>query len=86
VQLACYAHARAASAAAFVTLDGDKVLAVAPPHDIGELAQLNIMRLATVFGQMRAGAALPANGIDAVCAYCEMQGLCRKGEWESAHG
>jgi ATP-dependent helicase/nuclease subunit B len=86
VQLACYAHARAASAAAFVTLDGDKVLAVAPPHDIGELAQLNIVRLATVFGQMRAGAALPANGIDAVCAYCEMQGLCRKGEWESAHG
>jgi len=86
VQLACYAHARAASAAAFVSLEGDKVVAVAPPHEIGELAQLNIVRLGTVFGQMRKSDALPANGIDAVCVYCEMQGLCRKAEWESAHG
>ena len=86
VQLACYAYAREASAAAFVSLEGDKVLAVAPPHDIGELAQLNIARLGTVFEQMRKGDALPANGIDTVCAYCEMQGLCRRGDWENAHG
>ena len=86
VQLACYAYARDASAAAFVSLEGDKVLAVAPPHDVAELAQLNIARLGTVFEQMRAGTALPANGVDTVCAYCEMQGLCRKAEWENAHG
>lgn len=86
VQLACYAYARDASAAAFVSLEGDKVLAVAPPHDVGELVQLNITRLGTVFGQMRDGTALPANGVDAVCTYCEMQGLCRKAEWENAHG
>jgi ATP-dependent helicase/nuclease subunit B len=86
VQLACYAYARAASAAAFVSLDGDKVLAVAPPHDVGELAQLNIARLAAVFEQMRKGDALPANGIDAVCAYCEMQGLCRRGDWDERSG
>ena len=86
VQLACYAHARAASAAAFVSLEGDKVLAVAPPHDVAELVQLNIARLGTVFEQMHAGAALPANGVDTACAYCEMQGLCRKAEWENAHG
>jgi len=86
VQLACYAYAKDASAAAFVSLEGDKVLAVAPPHDVGELAQLNIARLGTVFGQMRAGTTLPANGVHAVCTYCEMQGLCRKAEWENAHG
>ncbi|MGA9666128.1 MAG: PD-(D/E)XK nuclease family protein [Gallionella sp.] len=83
VQLACYAYARAASAAAFVSLEGDKVAAVAPPQDMSELASLNIARLQTVFEQMRAGAALPANGTDAVCAYCEMQGLCRKSDWNS---
>lgn len=86
VQLACYGYARAASAAAFVSLEGDKVLAIAPPHDVAELAQLNIARLGTVFEQMRSGTALPANGIETACAYCEMQGLCRKAEWESAHG
>ena len=86
VQLACYAYARAASDAAFVGLEGDRVIAVAPPNDVGELARLNIARLGKVFEQMRAGTTLPANGIDTVCAYCEMQGLCRKAEWESAHG
>jgi ATP-dependent helicase/nuclease subunit B len=81
VQLACYAYARGAGAAAFVSLEGDKVVAVAPPHDVAELAQLNIARLGTVFDQMRAVTPLPANGIDTVCTYCEMQGLCRKGAW-----
>lgn len=27
------------------------------------------------------GAALPANGIEKVCVYCEVRGLCRKGGW-----
>jgi ATP-dependent helicase/nuclease subunit B len=27
------------------------------------------------------GAALPANGIEKVCVYCEVRGLCRKGAW-----
>ncbi|HYC43291.1 MAG TPA: PD-(D/E)XK nuclease family protein [Noviherbaspirillum sp.] len=27
------------------------------------------------------GAALPANGIEKVCIYCEVRGLCRKGAW-----
>ncbi|MEB0135806.1 PD-(D/E)XK nuclease family protein [Actimicrobium sp. CCC2.4] len=27
------------------------------------------------------GAALPANGIDTVCQYCDVRGLCRKGAW-----
>ncbi|WP_420475902.1 PD-(D/E)XK nuclease family protein [Noviherbaspirillum sp. ST9] len=27
------------------------------------------------------GASLPANGIEKVCVYCEVRGLCRKGAW-----
>ena len=27
------------------------------------------------------GAALPANGVETICQYCEVRGLCRKGAW-----
>ncbi len=82
VQLACYAHVQAAGTAAFVSLEDDTVLAVAPPDDIRDLAQFNIERLRTVFEEMREGAGLPAHGAEQICAYCEMRGLCRRGEWE----
>ena len=86
VQLACYAYDLHASEAAFVALDGGKVDAVTPPQDIGELAQLNIERLKNVFERMHQDAAMPANGAESVCGYCEMRGLCRHGQWEDAHG
>ena len=86
VQLACYAMANHAAAAAFVSLENTEVLAVAPPHNIAELAQLNIERLRTVFVQMRNGATLPAHGAETACSYCEMNGLCRRGEWEAVSG
>lgn len=37
-----------------------------------------------IAGNMRAikrGAPLPSNGIESVCQYCEVRGLCRKGAW-----
>ena len=83
VQLACYAYVYEADEAAFISIEKDKVVAVAPPHDLPQLAQENIDRLLAVFAQMRGGAALPAHGVDEACAYCEMRGLCRKSEWES---
>jgi len=86
VQLSCYAMVSGAGEAAFVSLESDKVLAVSPPHDIAELAQLDIARLRTLFVQMRSGAALPAHGAEPVCTYCEMNGLCRRGDWEPDHG
>ena len=82
VQLACYAQAAKANAAAFVSLDGDAVQAVEPAEEMACLAQLNMERLKTIFAQMRSGAALPAQGAEKVCSYCEMKGLCRRGEWE----
>jgi ATP-dependent helicase/nuclease subunit B len=38
-------------------------------------------RLPQLLGAIAAGAALRANGVDAVCQYCEARGLCRKGMW-----
>ncbi|MBZ0067246.1 MAG: PD-(D/E)XK nuclease family protein, partial [Thiobacillus sp.] len=38
-------------------------------------------RLPELLGAIAAGEALKANGVDAVCQYCEARGLCRKGMW-----
>ncbi|MGC2165379.1 MAG: PD-(D/E)XK nuclease family protein [Gallionella sp.] len=81
VQLACYAYAHQAADAAFVSIDSGKVRLVAPKHDVPLLGQLNAERLEQVMAQIRGGAGLVANGIDAVCEYCEARGVCRKGEW-----
>ncbi len=81
VQLACYSYAHEAANAAFVSIENGKVKLVAPKDDVPQLAQLNAERLVNVMGAIRGGAGLPANGIDEVCAYCEVRGVCRKGEW-----
>ena len=83
VQLACYAAVYEADEAAFLSIDKVKVNLVAPAHDVAQLAQANLTRLLTVFEQMRMGVALPANGVDEACHYCEMRGLCRKSEWSA---
>ena len=80
VQLACYAHVYEAEEAAFLSIEKDKVIAVAPPQDIPQLAGANIERLTELFTQMRNGVPLPAHGINEICGYCEMRGLCRKNE------
>jgi ATP-dependent helicase/nuclease subunit B len=81
VQLACYASVYEADEAAFISIEKDKVIAVAPPQDLPELARATIERLVAIFGQMHAGAGLPAHGVDEACVFCEMRGLCRKSEW-----
>jgi len=81
VQLACSAYAHEAADAAFVSIENGKVKLVEPRHDVPQLAQLNAERLVDAMAGIRSGAGLPANGVDAVCVYCEMRGLCRKGEW-----
>jgi len=81
VQLACYAYAQQASEAAFVSIENGKVKTIAPPQDVVQLSRLNVERLESVMSRIRAGAALPANGIEQACVYCEMRGVCRKGNW-----
>lgn len=81
VQLACYVYAHEAADAAFVSIENGKVKLVAPKDDVPLLAQLNAERLVEVMAEIRGGAGLVANGIAAVCGYCEVRGVCRKGEW-----
>lgn len=83
VQLACYAYVQKTKEAAFISIEKDKVIAVAPPQDLQELAQANIERLKEVFAQMHNGAAMPAHGVEETCVYCEMRGLCRKNDWST---
>ena len=35
-------------------------------------------RLSATFSAMHGGAALPAHGVESVCQWCEMSGLCRR--------
>ncbi len=81
VQLPFYAHVFEATEAAFISIEKNKVMTVEPKQDVAQLGQANIERLKLLFKQMREGVALPANGVEAVCTFCEMKGLCRKVEW-----
>lgn len=82
VQLPAYALMHGAAAqAAYVALDDERVVAVTAGDEEGALmkaAEAQGRRLQTAFGALNAGAKLPAHGVDSVCQWCEMSGLCRK--------
>jgi len=82
VQLPAYALLHGdASQAAYVALDDERVAAVNAGDEEGTLmlaAEAQGRRLRTAFTSMRAGAKLPAHGVDSVCQWCEMSGLCRR--------
>jgi ATP-dependent helicase/nuclease subunit B len=79
VQLACYALLQGGRVheAAYVALDGEKPVELSPP-EVRDMACAQGARLAAAIDALRAGAALPAHGVDAACAWCEMRGLCRR--------
>jgi ATP-dependent helicase/nuclease subunit B len=79
----------AAASAAYVGFDrarDDKrgVDAVAPPQPFALLVEQVGARLRTDLQRMGDGAPMPAIGVDAVCARCEMRGLCRRDYWRRA--
>lgn len=85
VQLPAYAlmHGSAARVA-YVALDDETVDDVAA-GDEGTLAEgleaaaaAQGQRLCAAFNAMHAGSPLPAHGVESVCRWCEMRGLCRK--------
>ena len=85
VQLLAYRLLRPnldATSAAYISVDGDKVVPVPanPDHRLED----ELARLLRVFGALAAGAPLPANAIEAQCEWCEMRGLCRRGHWAEA--
>jgi ATP-dependent helicase/nuclease subunit B len=78
VQLPFYAWLAEAEAA-FLPIDDETV---APIGLDGETdVEAISLRLPRLLEAIAAGAPLPANGVDAVCRYCEARGLCRKGTW-----
>ncbi|MEI7611398.1 MAG: PD-(D/E)XK nuclease family protein, partial [Betaproteobacteria bacterium] len=82
VQLPAYALLHGdATQAAYVALDDEHIVAVAAgdeAHSLRADAEAQGQRLATAFSAMHAGAKLPAHGVDSVCQWCEMSGLCRR--------
>ncbi|MBV8635503.1 MAG: PD-(D/E)XK nuclease family protein [Burkholderiaceae bacterium] len=70
------------SEAQYVSLDtqGDK-LSTAPVSDIAAAGEALRTQLTANLEAIAAGALLPASGVEDVCAFCEMRGLCRKGAW-----
>ncbi|MEW6132725.1 MAG: PD-(D/E)XK nuclease family protein [Pseudomonadota bacterium] len=79
VQLPFYAWLAGAEAA-FLPIDDETV---APVCLDGETdVEAISLRLPQLLEAIAAGAKLPANGVDAVCRYCEARGLCRKGNWD----
>lgn len=83
VQLPVYAllWGNPVTTAQFLSLERDGVDAVDLGPDVMAVAASERDRLGSLFDQMRAGAPMPAHGVDAVCDYCEMRGLCRRNYW-----
>ena len=83
-QLAFYAilAGMAFEEAQYLSLDaqGDKLSAV-PAPDISAAAATLQAQLTANLDAIAAGSSLPATGVEDVCAYCAMRGLCRKGAW-----
>ncbi len=79
VQLASYAllQGEQVSEASYVGLDGDKPAELCLP-DVQAAARVQGVRLVAAIEALRAGAALPAHGVEAACIWCEVRGLCRK--------
>jgi ATP-dependent helicase/nuclease subunit B len=87
VQLAVYAALaeakhpeRAVTEAAYLAIKRHEVKAVQYPEP-QTAGDDNVARLSTMFEALYAGAPLPAQGVEAVCAYCAARGLCRKDYW-----
>ena len=83
VQLPFYAYLCNA-AAAYLPIDDPSIT---PLQLDGECDVESIMlRLPSLLAALAHGSGLPANGVDAVCRYCDVRGLCRKGMWEGDRG
>ncbi|MBX9903418.1 MAG: PD-(D/E)XK nuclease family protein [Burkholderiales bacterium] len=69
------------AAALFLSIEQGRVAEVVPEGDLSQLAVAVQDRLAVIFDALRGGGLLPAQGVDTVCEYCEMRGLCRRNYW-----
>ncbi|MEK6663532.1 MAG: PD-(D/E)XK nuclease family protein [Pseudomonadota bacterium] len=90
VQLPVYAllAGERTTQATYLSFNQDGVETVQPEGEIQELAAEVARRLQAIFEALHAGAGLPAQGAEAACAQCEMEGVCRRSYWTSpgTHG
>ena len=86
VQLAAYAWLAGAAEAGFVTVDEKKVALMQAENSeaLAQRATAEAERIAGTMAAMAAGQPLPAHGAPGTCAWCEMQGLCRRAHREAA--
>lgn len=70
-------------AAHYVALElgADKKTGDAAAPEFARRQQMLKQQISTTMQAVAQGAPLPANGIETVCQYCDMRGLCRKGAW-----
>ncbi|MEO5861492.1 MAG: PD-(D/E)XK nuclease family protein [Burkholderiales bacterium] len=71
---------------AYVALDNDPVVAHTMTGNTHDIAANHRQRLQRTLNDIAAGKGLPAQGVDAECAYCEAHGVCRKRYWEGSDG
>jgi ATP-dependent helicase/nuclease subunit B len=69
------------AAALFLSIEREGIAAVELQHDVQALADATRARLGEIFDALAGGAPLRAQGVEQVCEYCEMSGLCRRGHW-----
>ncbi|HET7158451.1 MAG TPA: PD-(D/E)XK nuclease family protein, partial [Burkholderiales bacterium] len=69
------------AAALFLSVERGGVKEVAIGEALDQLTEAARARLGTLYDALQNGAPLPAHGIDAVCQYCEVRGLCRRDYW-----
>jgi ATP-dependent helicase/nuclease subunit B len=65
----------------FLSIDRDGIVTVPVDADLDALGRATRGRLAALYDLIADGAAVPAQGSDDVCQYCEFVGLCRKKHW-----
>ena len=65
----------------FLSIDREGVNPVPIDEDLGELTHAARSRLAALYDALHEGAGLTAQGVEAVCEYCEVRGLCRRNYW-----
>ena len=71
---------RKVTEASYLSIERESVKAVSYP-DAESAGQHHVYRLQTMFEALHAGAALPAQGVESACQYCEARGLCRRDYW-----
>jgi ATP-dependent helicase/nuclease subunit B len=70
----------------YVAIDGDPVMTYAMSGDVAEMITAHFNRLRQALDDIEAGKGLPAHGVESICAYCDVVGICRKPYWNIGDG